>query len=778
MALTPQQQADLDRSLANMSPALQNFVKNLSNGSKTFTEIQDSLDAYKKSLTNQTNAYNESGRVIGAHTKRQEKNIKKADDTAEAFAKLAAATRKAQEDVASSGRVTQDTMDAYNTALESIRTTTGAVDQELEDLGRSFASGSATIQSNLNRLGGTINDQANQSLVNAQRMQRSNLPVIVDNIATAGRKYVAEMTSIGGFLRSLAVVVDATSDRLEEIRTAVGHSSQAFTVLPGFVNSMTALADATGMTTKDMQSADIANRQVINSLALQEDATIDLTDRSAVLNKSLGFLGSEFMNTAGQTIPSLSKEFANLTGSLAEGNKVLLQIMNNSRAAGIQTSGLAFQQAADDMAKEMKVMSVITGKSAAEIQSYINDYMSDPSIKNEMLKLDKKDRLEKMKTIYAEMTHQAALGKLNESTIAASKALAELKGQSAVSRYKAGAKAQMMMGALGVGGGAEFARLVAKPTIAQTDPEKKFIMEKSKEIAEAVKKMEAGGFATGENVANVTMAAQDPAVLKLIETNSNMADEGRAIGETQEKMIREQINEQGITNKQLSTIDGTILNSALQFEQHIAPLLSDSNVSIVAALVKVGASIVAAILGTSALSGIGGRITSTMARTGGGLGAAASGLAWPVAGLAVGGALIGQGMSSQEKRRTAIARGETPEEQSWWNTPVEALGGRAKEYQVSTKTNKTEAIKDSTIKTQNNIEKSADHNEEALKVQTQIRDILTEQNKNTQAVKNSIDAQTTAQKNNTETVVDGQKDAMRKMDMKNTLTGSDGIVSP
>jgi hypothetical protein len=425
----------------------------------------------------------------------------------------------------------------------------------------------------------------------------------------------------------------------------------------------------------------------------------------------------------------------------------------------------------------MKVMSVITGKSASEIQGYINDYMTDPSIKNELLKLDKKDRLEKMKTIYAEMTHQAALGKLNESTIAASKALAELKGQSAVSRYKAGAKAQMMMGALGISGGSEFSRLIAKPTITQTDPEKKFLMEKSKEITEAIKKMEAGGFASGENVANVTMAAQDPTVLKLIETNSNIAAEGRSIGDAQEKAIREQIAQQGITNSQLSKADGLIMNTALQIEQHLSPLFHDSTVGIVSALFQVGASIVAAVLGSSAFSAIGGRISSTMARTGMGLGAAASGLALP-AGLAVGGvAAIGQGISSQQARREAIAKGETPEEQSWWNKPL-MDSWTGKDYIAKPKTNKTEAIKDSTIKTQQNIEKTTNHNEESLKVQTEIRDILKEQNKNTQAVKTSVDKQTAAHNMNTEKVVDVQKDSMRKMDMRRTLADSDGIVSP
>jgi hypothetical protein len=789
MALTPQQQADLDRSLANMSPALQNFVKNLSNGSKTFTEIQDSLDAYKKSLANQTHAYTESNRVIGTHTKRQEQNIKKVDDTAEAFAKLASATRKAQEDVASSGRVTQDTMDAYNTALESIRTTTGEVDTELEDLGRSFATGSATIQSNLNRLSTSINDQAEQRLRDAQRMTRSNLPVVFDNISNAVRHTTSELSSVGGILRSLADVTDATSEYFEHLKTSVSHSTDTFNTLPGVTDSMFDLSQATGMSSKDLQQFSIQNRQAINALALQEDSTIDISDQNKVLRKSLGFLSSEFINTAGQTIPGLSTEFAHLTGSFKDGNMVLIQMMHNMRSIGMKATGKEFQQAADDMARELKVASIITGKSASELQSYVNETLLDPAIKEDLLKSSEQERKLKMKGIYAEMTHQAALGKLNSATLEASKALSSLKGKGAVDRFKASANVQMMFGALGLKGGGEFARLLSKKT--NTAEEKKQMGEFGNTASRAINAKKAGGF-NSEAFADFLLSVQDDNAMRYIDATSNIADEGMAISKDQLNSLQEQVRTSTEMNTKLGSIDGKILEAGLTVEK-LSAAFKDPAAGIVTAIGKSAYGIIAAIASSSLFSSMSGSIarggrglTNTAARLGG-RGLIRAGAKSLLKKIPIIGAVAGLGYGASRLMNGDLT-GAAGEVASGAASTIPGVGTAASlgidaaltAHDINRENSaiKNEIEYPTDTKNTQNMNDRTDMAEQIIKLQIEIRDILKEQNKHTQDVRKSVDIQSTIQKDNAEKLVDAQKDSMRKIQMKKTLADYDNVVSP
>lgn len=790
MALTPSQMQELENLVVNLSPGFRQMTRELANTGVGFQEIKREIEVYKRGMGTLSDSLRESGRVIGRHTKKQEENIKKADKTAEAFQQLSAATRKAQEEVAASGAATAETMQAYNNALEDIRQTTGNVDQEFEQLGRTLETGGANLQSNLTRLGATISQQADARLQDAERMQRSNIPMVLDNMSIAGKKYITELGSVGNILRSFAGIIDAAGARVEDIRTAIKHSTGAFTVLPGVANSMYTLSQQTGMTTKEMQSLDIAGRQALNAIALESDARINLSDRAAVLNKSLGFLGSEFVN-AGRIVPGLSKEFYNLTGSYEEGNKLLLNMMNNMRSVGMKTTGLEFQQAADDMATELKVASMITGQSATQLQGYINDQMEDHDIKRQLLLLDEKDRKQTIKRMYTEMTHQAALGKLNESTIAASKALAALKGQGAVSRYKAGANAQMMMSALGISGGAEFARLIAKPKSDLSETELRFVEEKSKEIKAAGREKQKGGLGGGENLWDVVWGAQDSAVQKLIDTNDNIAESGKDIGEQQLEVLRAQAATVDKNTAHLDPIDQKIWAANDVYERHLRPLAQDTKLGIVQALFTTSASIVAAIIGQGSLfsggspGGRGGRDPMGAITNPGGRGRNAGRLLRAggkalLKKLPIIGAVTGLGYAASRAMQGDWV-GAGGEAASGLASTIPGVGTAASvgidaamaARDAKREEETTQKEQESNMQKETSVENSTD----MLEIVQEIRDILKTGNKVTEGVKKSIDTQTAVQKEGVDKELDAQKDFTRKANMRYTLADSDVNVS-
>lgn len=180
-----------------------------------------------------------------------------------------------------------------------------------------------------------------------------------------------------------------------------------------------------------------------------------------------------------ETVDLLTKSQSALfdvTGSLKDSTMVAMQQMTLLTNHGIKLTAEGFGKYTDEMARDYKRYGAISGQTmdqySSAIASLVEDESTQVSLRNAASEAERLQIIRNTKRRYDE---NLAMGMTVEQATAAAKAMAKLAGEGPMERYKKSVKFQAALGAMGIGGGAEAARIMRKSESRRTAAENAFL---------------------------------------------------------------------------------------------------------------------------------------------------------------------------------------------------------------------------------------------------------------------------------------------------------------
>lgn len=176
---------------------------------------------------------------------------------------------------------------------------------------------------------------------------------------------------------------------------------------------------------------------------------------------AMGGLGESIGNgaTAVEKLTAGQKEAFAITGDNAEATKLQVSFYDNLARNGIKPTVDRFK----NFAASTKEIQTAWGITAGQFGDMIRD-LTDDEASQQALRFanSEEERYNIVKNNQARLEEYKSLGMTSQQALAAAKAMNKMAGEGPMERYKKSMKLQMVMGAMGVSGGAEAAAIYRK----------------------------------------------------------------------------------------------------------------------------------------------------------------------------------------------------------------------------------------------------------------------------------------------------------------------------
>lgn len=190
--------------------------------------------------------------------------------------------------------------------------------------------------------------------------------------------------------------------------------------------------------------------------------------------RTIGAMGG--LQQATDRLADEQKDYYKLTGDLKEAAEVQLQAYQMLTNNGIQMSDKEMRDYSAGLRKSYDEIRFKTGLTMKQFTDTLRELEDDESTRVAMrLAANEQERRQIMANNQARIKENLAMGMTREQAVAAAKAMGKMAAEKPIDRFKKSMKLQMAMGAMGISGGEEAARIYRKPENKRTADEKRYL---------------------------------------------------------------------------------------------------------------------------------------------------------------------------------------------------------------------------------------------------------------------------------------------------------------
>lgn len=240
-----------------------------------------------------------------------------------------------------------------------------------------------------------------------------------------------------------------------------------------------AVWDTVGTIHSEMKFATRLNSSIANQI---KTATLGLSRAeyaalTGEYRRTMGAMGG--LQEATDLLASENNAYYELTGDLKEATEIQLQAYQMLTNNGIKMSTQELKRYSEGVRKSYNDIKFQTGLSLKQFTDTLRELEDDESTRIAMrLAAGEQERRQIMENNQARIKENLAMGMTREQALAAAKAMNKMAGEKPLDRFKKSIKLQMAMGAMGVGGGEEAARIYRKPKNKRTKEEEAYLQER------------------------------------------------------------------------------------------------------------------------------------------------------------------------------------------------------------------------------------------------------------------------------------------------------------
>ncbi len=285
-------------------------------------------------------------------------------------------------------------------------------------------------------------------------------------------------------LRSLTGELAAGEARIKNARLGAV-TEQMREKMGTWVSNLVSGATAMSLFTKAvMDTLDTIRGEMKYATRLDPQSQLD-TARLGVSRAEYAALTGEYRRTIGtmgglqqatDRLAAEQKDYYKLTGDLKEATEVQLQAYQMLTNNGIQMSDKEMRDYSAGLRKSYDEIRFKTGLTMKQFTDTLRELEDDESTRVAMrLAANEQERRQIMANNQARIKENLAMGMTREQAVAAAKAMGKMAAEKPIDRFKKSMKLQMAMGAMGISGGEEAARIYRKSENNRTAEEKRYL---------------------------------------------------------------------------------------------------------------------------------------------------------------------------------------------------------------------------------------------------------------------------------------------------------------
>lgn len=384
-----------------------------------------------------------------------------------------------------------------------------------------------------------------------------------DNLSNKAKSVANDLFSVkagianvsAGFIRSF-----------DELNYSMKHQAEMYTMLNGLGETWAADMSLAPI---EMQQYVADNRRLINAAASDYTSASDAVTQSVNAMNKQTKLGTTVLEQAYQ-----------LTGNFKDASALIAGTMNTLQGIGIKKPFDVLTDESTKLINEFKGLSRVTGQSSESIQQQVAQYFQSAEAREELLKMDDKQRRNRVLEVAESMKYQVMLGRSTQAALEAQKAMSRIAGMDTKTRLKEGAMMQAVASSMGLKSGARMAELFRKPT--RTAAEEKEFQKYANTLAQEYRSRQKQGGGTAM-AAEAVFGRLSSETQSIINAQNVELDKGFALSQKQYKVLADNQPKLGMIEKGMQglkqfweqNIRGFVMDPAVQILGGIAGILKD-----------------------------------------------------------------------------------------------------------------------------------------------------------------------------------------------------------